>query len=319
MKMSSQDKKVVILMAVFAVLLVVFIILLANHTAPKKDDQPNTEEPAATATQLIPMVTPTEKPAETPDEKEEPTPTAAVEPTAAPTATPEQTATATPVPTATATPAPTSTPETTAAVEAKVITHGDPNSKKIAFSINVAWGEENINSILSTLKANNIKTTFFIQGYWADYCNKAGMSQYLQNIYNDGHELGLHGWGHDDPRKLAEQGKLARLLGKNHDMIMSLTGYDCKLYAPPSGYYNDQVLRIAADSGYRTITYSIDSIDWKEETDDVVYERVVNDLTGGSIILVHPTAVFASILPRIIEEANARGYTITTVSDCIEG
>ena len=43
--------------------------------------------------------------------------------------------------------------------------------------------------------------------------------------------------------------------------------------------------------------------------------RVTEGLSGGAIILAHPTACTLQALPAIIEEARAEGYRFVTVSE----
>src|SRR5574344_454988 len=46
----------------------------------------------------------------------------------------------------------------------EAIYHGNINSKNISLMINVYWGNEYLDSMLNTLKENNVKTTFFVGG-----------------------------------------------------------------------------------------------------------------------------------------------------------
>ena len=42
------------------------------------------------------------------------------------------------------------------------------DEKKVAFTMNCAWNADDIDSILETLKNNNVKITFFMVGDWID-------------------------------------------------------------------------------------------------------------------------------------------------------
>src|SRR5699024_2304277 len=48
------------------------------------------------------------------------------------------------------------------------IYRGHPDKMMVALMINVSWGEEHIPNILETLKKENVKATFFIEGKWAN-------------------------------------------------------------------------------------------------------------------------------------------------------
>lgn len=55
---------------------------------------------------------------------------------------------------------------------------------KVAITINCAWNADDIDSILQTLKENNIKITFFMVGDWVDKYPEA-----VKKIYDEGHEI----------------------------------------------------------------------------------------------------------------------------------
>src|SRR5699024_1259695 len=59
----------------------------------------------------------------------------------------------------------------------------------VAITFNVTWGDEKIVDILSTLKDNNVKATFFVSGEWAER-----HPQLLSDIERDGHEVGMLGY-----------------------------------------------------------------------------------------------------------------------------
>ena len=42
------------------------------------------------------------------------------------------------------------------------------NEKKVAFSFDASWGAERTEKIIEILKENDIKTTFFLTGFWVE-------------------------------------------------------------------------------------------------------------------------------------------------------
>ena len=73
----------------------------------------------------------------------------------------------------------------------KPIYEGRKDKKAIAFTCNVAWGNEYIPLLLEVFKDKNIKATFFIEGRWAE-----NYPELLRLIYDKGHEIGNHGYSH---------------------------------------------------------------------------------------------------------------------------
>lgn len=100
-------------------------------------------------------------------------------------------------------------------------------------------------------------------------------------------------------------------------MIKELTGVKTKLYAPPYGEYNNTVLAAAAEAGYKTIMWSIDTIDWQKPAHAVIINRVMKKLHNGAIILLHPTETTVKALPELIQKITEKGYIITNVSEIL--
>ncbi|MBQ2680147.1 MAG: polysaccharide deacetylase family protein, partial [Firmicutes bacterium] len=67
----------------------------------------------------------------------------------------------------------------------------DNKEMKIAISFDAAWGADDTDELLSILKENDVKTTFFMCGYWVEkYPDKVKL------IYEAGHDLGNHSSTH---------------------------------------------------------------------------------------------------------------------------
>lgn len=192
------------------------------------------------------------------------------------------------------------------------IFQGNPAQPHIALACNVFWGEEYLPDMLKTLDENNVHITFFIGGSWA---NK--YPEVLKDLANRGHELGNHTYSHPHPNNLSKEKNKEQII-KTEELVASITGVKTNLYAPPYGEYNNTVLLAAQELNYTTTMWSIDTIDWKRPSPDVIKERVLKKLHNGAIILMHPTAPTAQALPELIAEIKKRGYTITTVSDILE-
>lgn len=195
--------------------------------------------------------------------------------------------------------------------EIEPIFHGNVEQNKVAFVCNVFWGEEFLPDMLKTLEDNNVHITFFIGGTWAKE-----NPDLLKNIAERGHELANHSYNHPHPNTLSKNKNKEQIL-KAETIIQEITGVKTSLYAPPYGEYNDVVLNAAQELEYKTIMWSIDTIDWKRPPADVVKSRVLKKIHNGAIVLMHPTESTQKALPELLKELHEKGYTITTVSDVI--
>lgn len=190
--------------------------------------------------------------------------------------------------------------------------NGDKSSKNVSLMINVYWGNEYLDQMLEILRENDVKTTFFIGGTWA-VLNE----DFLQKIYQDGHEIANHGYHHKDHNKLDEQGNLDEI-STTHTIIKQLLNIEMDLFAPPSGAYDKTTVSVASSLGYKTIMWTRDTVDWRDKDSDLIYSRAIKNACGGDLILMHPTEKTVEALPKIINWFKQNGFNLTTVSQTIE-
>lgn len=188
---------------------------------------------------------------------------------------------------------------------------GDENSNKISLMINVYWGTEYLDSMLKTLEDNNVKTTFFVGGTWA-----IKESDMLEKIYNSGHEIANHGYYHKNQGKISAEKNHEEILN-THNLVKELLGVEMNLFAPPSGSYNKKTVEIATELGYKTIMWTDgrDTIDWRDQDGEVIYQRAINNAKGGDFVLMHPTKATSEVLDKIIKTLKEKGFELCTVSE----
>ena len=183
---------------------------------------------------------------------------------------------------------------------------------KVAFTLNCAWNADDIDSILETLKNNDVHITFFIVGDWADKYPEA-----VKKIYESGNEIGSHSNTHPHVNSLSAEKNLEEIqLSVNK--LEKITGSKTTLYRAPYGEYNDTVIKTAQENGYFTIQWNLDTLDYKGLTGEEMWKRLKNKLENGSIILSHNgTKHTADSLDMLIKNIKESGFKVTTVSDLI--
>lgn len=72
------------------------------------------------------------------------------------------------------------------------------------------------------------------------------------------------------------------------DLVEEITGIRPTIFAPPSGDYNESCTRTAQSLGYRSVLWSIDTIDWRREGKAAILRRVFRDPKAGDFILMAP-------------------------------
>lgn len=191
------------------------------------------------------------------------------------------------------------------------IYQGSSEKKEIALTCNVFWGEEFLSQMLAILKRNNVPMTFFVGGVWAEK-----FPEITRKLLEAGHEIGSHGYSHPHPDRLSKADNLEDIL-KCEQVLMEITGKKPVLYAPPYGERGPAVLQAAEEAGYRTILWSIDTVDWRRPRPEAIVNKVVNNAHNGAIVLMHPTAPTVHALPQIIELLQEKGFTFVTVGQLL--
>ena len=186
------------------------------------------------------------------------------------------------------------------------------DDKKIAITIDAAWGDEFTLDILNTLDKYNVKATFFLVGFWVDK-----YPHQVEEIFKRGHEIGNHSTTHPHMTQLSRE-KIAEELSITDKKITEITNVKPRVFRAPFGDYNDLLIQTARDLEYNTIQWDIDSLDWKELGVEPVIDRVVKNAADGSIILFHNNAKYIKeYLPVIIQTLQEKGFKMVTVSELI--
>lgn len=194
----------------------------------------------------------------------------------------------------------------------RVIYAGNTEKNNVCFMINVYQGNQEIKDMLDILDLYKVKTTFFIGGCWA--VNNIDL---VKEIYTRGHEIGNHGFYHKDQDKLDYDANLQEI-SMCHKVVSENLGIEMNLFAPPSGAYNIKTVDAATNLNYKTIMWTHDTIDWRDQDSDLIFRRATKNLSNGDLVLMHPTKKTVDALSSILSTAINNGFQPTTVSNCLE-
>ncbi|HAQ06100.1 MAG TPA: hypothetical protein DCR24_00625 [Bacillus bacterium] len=188
---------------------------------------------------------------------------------------------------------------------------GHPEKPMVSFIINVAWGNEYLSGMLATLKEHNVSASFFLEGRWVK--NNPGMAKIIAEA---GHEIGNHSFTHPNMKQLSAP-EINEEIKRTNDVIEAVTGVQTRWFAPPSGYYKEEVVKIAAAHKLGTVMWSVDTIDWQKPTPEKLLSRVMGKVHNGAMILMHPTESTANSLDQLITLIKEKDLQIGTVSDML--
>ena len=188
----------------------------------------------------------------------------------------------------------------------------DTQEKKIAISFDAAWGSDYTESLLKTLKEYDVKTTFFLVGFWVDK-----YPEMVKRIYAEGHEIGNHSSTHPKMSQLSEA-QMEKELTETSKKIEALVDQKVTLFRPPFGDYSNKVIETCRRLGYHVIQWDVDSLDYKDFGVDSIVKKVTSKVQNGSIVLFHNNATYTKdALPIILKNLQDEGYKIVPISELI--
>ncbi len=186
------------------------------------------------------------------------------------------------------------------------------DEKCVYLTFDLGYENDNVKSILDTLKKENVKATFFLLRH------TVVNGKNLDQIISDGHVCGNHTSHHKDMTSMQEIDSFREELDSLATDFKNTTGKEiAKVYRPPCGAFSEQNLAWAQELGYKTVFWSLAYADWDENNQmspDAALNKLTSRMHNGAVILLHPTSsTNAKILPRLIKWLKSEGYEFKTV------
>lgn len=188
----------------------------------------------------------------------------------------------------------------------------ETDQKQVAISFDAAWGADKTKQIVDICKEYNVKSTFFLVGFWVD--KYGDMVEYIDK---NGFEIGTHSNTHPNMTNLSANDQKMELT-KCMDLIKNITGKDVELFRAPFGAYNNSLLDVAESLNLKTIQWDVDSLDWKGLSAEAITTRILNGVKNGSIILCHNNSDhIIEALPMILDRLSKKGYKVGSVGELV--
>lgn len=164
--------------------------------------------------------------------------------------------------------------------------------------------------LLDGLKERGVKATFFLMGI-----NIEGNEDIVQRISDEGHLIGNHTYNHVVLTNISLESACEDIL-KDNEAIYNITGMYPSYVRPPFGYWSDV---LDTRTGLTAVLWDIDPRDWECQNAELIYQRVIDNVENGDIILLHD--IFNSSVEaafKIIDELQSEGYEFVTVDRLTE-
>ena len=177
-------------------------------------------------------------------------------------------------------------------------------------------------AVLDALDAAGARATFFLLGEQVMAHRELG-----REVVERGHEVALHGYGHDDHDSLTEtaaRDDLARGLGT----LEAGVGVRPRFCRPPYGRFSPASYAACEALGLERVYWSGWGGDWEPVPGERIAELASRDLGPGAILVLHDSARYADresalptaeAIPAIAERAAELRLRLVTLGDAVAG
>ena len=170
--------------------------------------------------------------------------------------------------------------------------------------------------MLDALDLTNARATFFVLGSQLD-----GHLDIAHEIVRRGHEIGLHGYGHDRQDRIEPARSRDDVL-RASKALEDAIGIRCEWYRPPFGKMSAGAAEACREVGLTTVYWSAWGLDWENVPATRIAEVAGEQIDDGGIVLLHDSALYgqrpsamptAEAISLIAEGAHARGLSLTSL------
>ncbi len=170
--------------------------------------------------------------------------------------------------------------------------------------------------VLDILDRYSARATFFCIGELAER-----HPELCREIIRRGHAVENHSQFHNHLFSLFGPKRIYREIQLAQTALAGVTGQAPRFFRPSAGLRNPFLDPVLARVGLQLVSWSKRGFDTRESDPDNVLKRLVRDLKGGDILLLHDgnaarttqgTPVILEVLPRLLEKiADAQLHTTT--------
>lgn len=202
-----------------------------------------------------------------------------------------------------------------------VVLRGRLDENKMALSFDDGPDTTYTPAVLDKLNEYDVKATFFLVGERAE-----AHPEIVERIVKEGHEIANHTWDHPKMTEIPVE-EVRDQINQTEKKLHEITGHATRMYRPPYGFQNEELVKVMGDLNYSIIIWSQDSLDWKDLTSEEVADNILSDITPGAIILQHSAGGMAGeedglmrtvdALDKVIPKLQDDGTEFVTVSELL--
>jgi peptidoglycan-N-acetylglucosamine deacetylase len=154
-------------------------------------------------------------------------------------------------------------------------------SRQLALTYDDGPNDPHTLRLLEVLARHEVRATFFLIGRYVRQ-----RPDIVGEILRAGHVIGNHTFSH--PLLIFQSdAEIRRQLVECQAALEDSIGEDVKMFRPPFGGRRPAVLQIARELRLQSVMWSVTGYDWNAPPADVIEKKVVRQVRGGDVILLH--------------------------------
>jgi len=154
-------------------------------------------------------------------------------------------------------------------------------SKRLALTFDDGPNDPHTLRLLEVLAKHDVRGTFFLIGRYVDK-----RPDIAREIAAAAHVIGNHTYAHPNLIFASARQVRAQISGCER-ALSEAVGEHSRLFRPPFGGRRPATLRVARSLGLQPVMWNVSGLDWKGRSADYVERRVVKQIRGGDVILLH--------------------------------
>ena len=198
---------------------------------------------------------------------------------------------------------------------------GDTSQKIIYLTFDEGYENGYTESILNTLKANNVQAAFFVtKPYVTGSFNGISDSELLKRMSREGHIIANHSVNHKSMAKFTDENAFNAELTGVEEAVNSVSGCRMsKYFRPPEGTFSELSLYYTQKLGYKSVFFSLAYQDYNVDDQpdpEAAKAKLLKNTRDGMICLLHAVSKTNEvILDSLIKEWKSQGYEFKTLDN----
>jgi peptidoglycan/xylan/chitin deacetylase (PgdA/CDA1 family) len=175
-------------------------------------------------------------------------------------------------------------------------------------------------AVLDALDAAGARATFFLVAE-----QLADHPEIGREILRRGHEVGLHGFGHERHDRIPPERSIADV-NAGFEAVRDALGVRPRFYRPPFGKMSDASMNACVALSLLPVYWSAWGHDWEAVSAERIASLACAQLDDGGVLLLHDSSRYgrrasatptAGAIERIADWGRGRGLTLTSLGEAV--